>query len=270
MLINNKYEIIQLIGKGGFSKVYLAKNNITNEYVAIKMEKLQTTTPVLKIEAEIYILLQKRKINISPKFKCYGIYKKYSYIVLEFIDTTLTSIMKEKTNLSFDYVCQLGQQMIYLLKSLHSQGILHRDIKPGNFVFSKNAKSLKLIDFGLSKVYLINNVHIPIKEGYKMLGTAKYASLNIHHGIEYSRRDDIESMIYTLIELYKGVLPWGYCICKDKQDTYKIIEMIKDKCNMERFCGNEAIVLVEILDYIRSLNFDDEPNYEWIKNKLNI
>ena len=43
MIINNKYEIIQLIGKGGFSKVYLAKNNITNEYVATKMEKLQST-----------------------------------------------------------------------------------------------------------------------------------------------------------------------------------------------------------------------------------
>ena len=67
MLINNKYEIIQLIGKGGFSKVYLAKNNITNEYVAIKMEKLQTTTPVLKTEAEIYILLKKKKNKYISK-----------------------------------------------------------------------------------------------------------------------------------------------------------------------------------------------------------
>lgn len=269
MLINNKYEIIQLIGKGGFSKVYLAKHNITNEYVAIKMEKLKTSTPLLKSEAEIYMCLQKRKIDISPNFKGYGIYKSHTYMVLEFLDTSLASIIKDKKMISFNIVCNLGYQMITLLKTFHEQGILHRDIKPANFLFSKD-KTLKLIDFGLSKIYIRDNLHIPYKEDYKMIGTSKYASLKVHKGIEYSRRDDIESMIYTLIEVYKGFLPWTYCICKNKTDTYKIMEMIKDKCNMERFCGPEAIILVELLDYIRTVEFDEEPNYEWIKTKLNV
>lgn len=266
MIIHKKYKIIQLIDKGGFSKVYLAQHQITNEYVAIKMEKLSTKLPALKQEAQLYLLLKNKKLNITPSFKSWGRNEKYSYLIIEFLHENLHNAYKKKQNINA--ISLLGIKMLKLLAILHDNGIIHRDIKPSNFLLNSK-KELKIIDFGLSKLFEIDSHHIPMKTGHKLIGTCKYASVNIHDGIEYSRRDDLESMIYTLIELYKGYLPWSYCMCDKKEDTYKLINNVKKNVSMYKFCGEEAYMFGDILKYIRSLDFDAKPNYLWIEEKLN-
>ena len=94
-----------------------------------------------------------------------------------------------------------------------------------------------------------------MKTGHKLIGTCKYASVNIHDGIEYSRRDDLESMIYTLIELYKGYLPWSYCVCDKKEDTYTLINNVKKNVSMYKFCGEEAYMFGDILKYVSKSNW---------------
>lgn len=78
--------------------------------------------------------------------------------------------------------------MISIIRVVHSERIIHRDIKPDNFLIGANTSGMNiihLIDFGLSKcVIQSNGSHIPLKEGKSMTGTARYASINTHQGYE--------------------------------------------------------------------------------------
>ena len=106
----------------------------------------------------------------------------------------------------------LGEQMVQRLEYLHNNHFIHRDMKPDNFLVGVGKKEymLYMIDFGLAKRYRDPKTgeHIPYRDNKSLTGTARYASVNTHLGIEQSRRDDLESICYILIYFLKGTLPW--------------------------------------------------------------
>jgi casein kinase 1 len=105
----------------------------------------------------------------------------------------------------------VGIQMIVRIQACHEEKIIHRDIKPDNFLIGdeQNKDKVYIIDFGLAKFYKDSNgAHIPYKEGKSLTGTARYASLNTHLGIEQARRDDLESIGHVMLYFLKGSLPW--------------------------------------------------------------
>ena len=81
----------------------------------------------------------------------------------------------------------IGLEMLKLIKYIHERGVLHRDIKPDNFLIGRghNVNKIYMIDFGLAKKYLIkdSNEHIPYRDNKDLTGTARYASINTHLGI---------------------------------------------------------------------------------------
>ena len=105
----------------------------------------------------------------------------------------------------------MADQMIKRIQYVHSRRIIHRDMKPDNFTIGegRNQHRIFIIDFGLAKKFMSSKgEHIKYREGKGLTGTARYASINTHLGIEQSRRDDLESLGYVFIYFLKGQLPW--------------------------------------------------------------
>lgn len=156
---------------------------------------------------------------------------------------------------------------------MHYKHFLHRDIKPDNFVMGlrEHTRSVYLIDFGLAKRYRDPRTlfHIPYRENKSLTGTARYASLNTHLGIEQSRRDDLESLGYLMIYFLNGRLPWqGINDAIDKEDKYAKILARKRTTTIESLCAALPPEFALYFNYVRSLGFDERPDYSYARKIL--
>lgn len=129
-------------------------------------------------------------------------------MIMELLGSSLENLFSQcGRKFSLKTVLMIADQIIKRIEYIHSRRIIHRDIKPDNFcIGTGNTKHrIYIIDFGLSKKYLSSSGdHIKYKEGKGLTGTARYASINTHLGIEQSRRDDLESLCYVCLYFLLG------------------------------------------------------------------
>lgn len=155
------------------------------------------------------------------------------------------------------------------MEFFHSKGYLHRDVKPENFLISTDpiAKTIYIIDYGLSKPYRDphTNKHIPFKSSKLLTGTARYASISNHKGEEHGRKDDLESLGYTLIYALTGRLPWQDIKAVTKEGKYAAIHSKKNSTQPEMLCKGLPTELMEYMKYVRSLKFEETPDYKSLK-----
>ena len=161
----------------------------------------------------------------------FGREKTFNVMVMELLGKSLADLFEAcGRRFSLPTVIFIALESLRRIENLHNHDIVHRDIKPNNFVIGKepNANTVYLLDYGLAKIYRIHSTHIPYREDKKLTGTARYASLNAHLGRELSRRDDLESLGFMLVCFYKGNLPWqGNHNAKTKQEMYTAIKKVK-------------------------------------------
>jgi serine/threonine protein kinase len=268
-LINNKYHILEKLGSGSFGSIYKGENIRTKEPVAIKVETISNETKLLKNESVIYQHLQTGGsgqgdggVKGIPKVKWFGKDEINYYMVLDLLGESLQTIKNKRGVFSLTLTLQIGIQIICLLRTIHNKGLLHRDIKPDNFLLGLNdKKQIYIIDFGFCKPFLKNDKHISIKKTNGFIGSFAYASLNAHHFWEQSRRDDLESLGYMLIYFINGSLDWQANHDESVTDKNKKIIWMK-----ERIIENSSIpdVFLNYFRYVRKLSFDEQPNYEML------
>ena len=260
----SKYKATKKLGEGSFGKVYKAEYN--GEDYAIKMEYKSKEQGLLEIEATIMSYLKGPNI---PYIKSYGYSGNYNVLVMQLLDKSLEDLFNKYTKFSIKTTSMLGYQMVNILQYIHDRHIIHRDIKPDNFVMGakENNDRLYLLDFGLAKKYRSSRtlVQYPYIKKKKLTGTARYASIHALEAYEQSRRDDLESVGYVLMYFLRGELPWQGLRVKSKEDRYKRILEKKKETSTEELCVGFPEEFYQYVEYCKNLEYEENPDYDMLK-----
>jgi len=263
-------QIKNLLGSGSFGEIYKGKNIPLNFDLAIKCESSQRKHRQLKYESTVLNYLQGDRY--PPPIGIPALYdfltsENFSFMMMELLGPSLEDLFDICHNkFSLKTILSLGDQMLSRIEFLHSRNLIHRDIKPDNFLMGlyKNKSIVHICDFGLCKKYKDKNgKHIPFKDRKSLVGTSRYASIYSHLGYELSRRDDLESLGYMLIYFLKGSLPWEYVKGLNNSEKIRKIYQIKKNYNLAELCQGIPEEFKLFLNYVKSLTFLKEPDYNY-------
>ncbi|KAK8882535.1 hypothetical protein M9Y10_045177 [Tritrichomonas musculus] len=254
------YRFERMIGQGGYGFIFVVHDIEDDKPYAMKVEKIVPNKQGLKPEIKFV-----PQIQGSPYFpQCYdsGENELYRWIVYEILGSSLSFARWQMPHDKFSKYTALrsGIHMLKALEESHNRGIIHRDVKPGNFLLRPNHQyPIVLIDFGLSRRFKKPTGEIiPPREKIGFVGTSRYASCSVYEGHEQSRGDDLISWFYSLIEILKGDLPFPQT--KDK----KKLLIIKRNLKPEKLCKGLPSQLVDIWNLLQGIGYYDEPNYKRI------
>eukprot|EP00347_Sterkiella_histriomuscorum_P004164 403361510 len=299
MTIQN-FQIIRTINKGAFAQVYEALDTITKRTLALKIQKMDQ---MFYTEVKIMKSLRKYKISVLvfithfisgfPQLHQYGsIDEDFGFIAMELLGPNSLEVLrkieqrkqKERSyGLPLASIIAIAVKLIGSLQGMHETGYLHSDVKPNNVVFEQYSEiedfflldqrglvqlndkaQVYLLDFGLSETYLNQDgSHIQYDKINRQLGNKFFMSLSQLKKNVSSRRDDLEQLIYTLIFLTKGDLPWSL------KRNYSTQDIIKAKsCNrvIDMLFDNIPYQFRQAYDYVKNLAFDEKPEYLMLQN----
>lgn len=270
------YHLEKMIGKGSFGLVFKGIHKKTGEQFACKAEKIITSNKDrLRTEYNFYKIFRKRNIKYVPMVDTYVTTKEWNLMMMQLLGDSLDKKFADyDSQLDLGSVLKFGIDAIDGLSQIHRSGVIHRDIKPNNFMFGRSEErdstNLYIVDFGLSKLWRDPKTkeHISHKQGRSMIGTARYSSINIHLGIEPSRRDDLESLIYVMIYLAKGRLPWQGLPKRKKGSAVDEIRDKKMTTSVASLCLGLPDCFVELLEYSKGLSFTESPDYDHMKKLI--
>ena len=261
----NKYKLTEKLGEGSFGMIFKAEG--PKGEVAFKFEKKRPNKiSLLKNESQVMIYLKGKGI---PSIELYTEEDNFNIMIMQLLGKSLENLLKHSKNkkMSLKTICLLGIELIPILKFIHDNHFIHRDIKPDNFAIGyEDPCQIYILDFGLAKKYRSSKTlkQIPMIKHSRLTGTARYASINALKGFEQSRRDDLESLGYVLIYLLNGILPWQGICAKTKEEKYAKILNKKVNTSAEKLLKNEPKELVDYIKYCRSLKYEEEPDYDYL------
>jgi len=278
IVIKKRWKILDSIGKGAFGELFSAYDMETNSTVAIKVEG-----PLMKnrrkralLAMEISVLRKMQSSDYVCRFEACGRITiqsstsstTYDYMVMQLLGPSLSKLRRKCKKFSLATTALLGKQMLNAIKDCHTiGGVIHRDIKPGNFcIDTSNSYNGRprcyIIDFGLCRPYISSSGEI--KEARRSVGfrgTAAYASINAHDGKDLGRVDDLWSLFYVLVEFMTGDLPW-------KGREKEQVAIYKRQMTNSYLVANLPTPFNDMLQYLKTLKFEDEPDYDLLEGML--
>ena len=292
--ILDKYILRECIGSGAFGEVWNAESVSTGQSVAVKMERIQgNPVPTLQYESRVLQLLQ-GSLGI-PRLRYFGRNDDMNgiFMVTDLLGASLETVaMSPRFDLNAHslknppphheaFITAIGCQMLQRLRSVHSRGMLHRDVKPDNFLFARLPELdlsrrvvqapiplLYLIDFGMAKriTPILHKKEGQSQHGFPLIGSARYASVFAHRGEPLGRRDDLISMMYSLIYVAcGGALPW-------QNHEEREIYYIKDNMTATEICAGlsqrHVIQWPTVLETLHCMHAHDVPDYAAIESLL--
>ena len=251
------------LGEGIFANIYAGTFFPTNEEVAIKIKKNDENLYVLN---EILIYQKINGLEGIPKIYWSGKCNDNDTIIMQVLGQSLQKYFytrNKKLNLS--EIKSIGIQALNILEFVHNNGIVHGDIKPSSFYFGLNENfKIYLADFGFAFEFInfLTGNHISFEKEVYSVGDLRFCSKNCLQGYKKSRRDDIESLGYTLVYLLKGFLPW------ESSNNVININQIKLSTTLNFLCSGLHFNLWEFIRYSWNLKFNEQPNYNYLRDLL--
>ncbi|KAD5507968.1 hypothetical protein R6Q59_031336 [Mikania micrantha] len=270
------YKIERKLGKGGFGQVYVGRRinaPVPHERtgsgaveVALKLEHRSSKGCNYgpPYEWQVYNVLGGS--HGVPRVHFKGRQGDYYIMVMDMLGPSLWDVWNNNSHMmSIEMVACIAIEAISILEKIHSRGYVHGDVKPENFLLgppgTSDEKKLFLVDLGLATRWrdASSGLHVEYDQRPDVFrGTVRYASVHAHLGRTGSRRDDLESLAYTLIFLLRGRLPWqgfqgenkGFLVCKKKMAT-----------SPETLCCFCPAPFRNFVEYVVNLKFDEEPDY---------
>ncbi|KAK3030130.1 hypothetical protein RJ639_038879 [Escallonia herrerae] len=268
------YKVERKLGKGGFGQVFVGRRvsggtergtGSAAMEVALKFEHRNSKGCNYGPPYEWQVYNTLGGSHGVPKVHYKGKQGDYYVMVMDMLGPSLWDVWNSSgQSMSSEMVACIAVESLSILEKMHSRGYVHGDVKPENFLLGQPStaqeKKLFLVDLGLATKWRESaGQHVEYDQRPDMFrGTVRYASVHAHLGRTASRRDDLESLAYTLIFLHRGRLPWqgyqgdnkSFLVCKKKMAT-----------SPEMLCCFCPAPLRQFLEVVVNMKFDEEPNY---------
>ncbi len=211
-IIDEDFQIESILGAGGLSTVYKARQEGLNRMVAIKVlhqNVLGEEEQILRFEQEARILAELEHAHIVKLLRFGELSGKRPYMVIEYLEgKTLDALLQEK-ELSWQEAARITIQSCNAAGFAHSKGIVHRDLKPQNIMLLSQPEPnyVKILDFGLSRVKMDGNTIQKLTRTGALIGSVHYMSPELCQGRRADERSDIYSLACTLYEAVGGRAP---------------------------------------------------------------
>ncbi|CAD8067143.1 unnamed protein product [Paramecium primaurelia] len=259
-VINNQFRLKKKLSAGSYGVVFEAEDIIKNQMVAVKIEKKEKNST---LDREIHILTRLQGTQGVPKLIWSGTDNNSNVLVQQLLSKDIGAYLKEYRKFSLKSVLIITDYLLQVIRRIHNKSVVHRDLKPENIMY--HSKQIYIVDYGISKLYRDNNLkHVPFKDGRSFVGTTRYASIAAHKGYEIGRKDDLESIIYIDILMLKGSLPWQNMLGQNNKERQKQVGEKKIKMTPQEICVDLPIEFAKALDYIRSLQYQSDPDYDFL------
>lgn len=281
------YVINGFLGRGGFGDVFSAQNVHSKQLVAVKLQRSDHQSPKLQLERKVLSSLS-GAVGF-PRLHWFGEAHGHQALVMTHLGSSLKHVHETFGTLDQRDLRVVSDQILDRLEVIHDRYWLHLDVKPANILLpltvaaqetnidqgEKNPNSvleqtiLHLIDFGLSRRWLDCNTgeHVPNTPRRGCIGTVRFASLANQRAEALGRRDDLESLVYTLLYLHRGSLPWSHAQGRTKQERFRVMLDMKMQLSAEEICEGVPS-LAAFLQVVRSLRQHERPDYALLRSIL--